>query len=179
MLEIDSPGGDPTAGEEIAAAIHAAQKPTFALIRGQGVSAAYWAATGATKIYAHQSSEVGSIGVTASYVDNVEQNKMDGLNYNELSTGRFKDLGDPNKPLSKEDRELIAKDLESLKNIFIDGVAKYRKIPREDILALADGSTLLGLAAKEKKLIDEVGTFNDVKTRIEQEIGEPMVACWQ
>lgn len=178
LLSIDSPGGDPTAGEEIAAALRSSSKPTYVLISGFGASAAYWAATGASTIFAHQTSEIGSIGVTASYVDNVERNKIEGLTYNELSTGRFKDTGDPNRPLTQEDKELIAKDLEALNNIFIESIAKYRNIPREEVAALADGSTLLGAAAKEKKLIDEVGTYGDLKNRIEREIGEPMVTCW-
>lgn len=178
LLSIDSPGGDPTAGEEIAAALRSSSKPTYVLISGFGASAAYWAATGAPTIFAHQTSEIGSIGVTASYVDNVERNKIEGLTYNELSTGRFKDTGDPNRPLTQEDKELIAKDLEALNNIFIESIAKYRNIPREEVAALADGSTLLGAAAKEKKLIDEVGTYGDLKNRIEREIGEPMVTCW-
>ncbi len=56
LLRIDSPGGDPVAGEDIAAALKHASKPTVALIADQGDSAAYWAATGAQVIFASANS---------------------------------------------------------------------------------------------------------------------------
>ncbi len=45
-----------------------AKKPTAVLIRGAGVSAGYWAAIGADVIYASKNSDIGSIGVTMSYL---------------------------------------------------------------------------------------------------------------
>lgn len=87
IVEIDSYGGSGVAGEEIANALKSAKKPTVALIRGAGDSAAYWAAIGASRIFASKNSDVGSIGVTMSYLDAVEQNKKDGYTYNSLSVG--------------------------------------------------------------------------------------------
>ncbi|MFA7170209.1 MAG: S49 family peptidase, partial [Candidatus Paceibacterota bacterium] len=87
LLTIDSYGGDVVAGEEIANALKRTQKPTVAVIRGAGASAAYWAATGADRIFASASSDVGGIGVTMSYLDNVKRNEADGFTYNGLSAG--------------------------------------------------------------------------------------------
>ncbi len=97
ILEVDSLGGYPVAGEEISNALIRAKIPTVTLIRGYGVSAAYWASTGADVIFASALSDIGSIGVTASYLDNVRQNQIDGLNYNELNTGKYKDTLSPDK----------------------------------------------------------------------------------
>src|SRR3989338_10419298 len=69
MLSIDSSGGDGVAGEEIATALESFDKPSVAVIRSIGASAAYWASTGADKIYASKISDVGGIGVTASYLN--------------------------------------------------------------------------------------------------------------
>lgn len=63
ILDIDSPGGYPVAGEEVASTLSRLVKPNVAVIRSMGASAAYWAATGADQIYASKSSDVGSIGV--------------------------------------------------------------------------------------------------------------------
>ncbi len=178
VLEIDSPGGDPTAGEEIAAAVAASEKPVYALARGYATSAAYWAGLTSKAFYAHSTSLVGSIGITASYVDAAEKNKRDGLTYNQLSTGKFKDLFDPNKPLTKDERTHIETELNKFKELFVDQVATLRKLPREEVVALADGSALLGGDAKTKKLIDEVGTMTDVKKRIEADTGTPALLCW-
>jgi len=41
ILEVDSYGGKPIAGEEIANALKRAKKPTVGLIRSAGLSAAY------------------------------------------------------------------------------------------------------------------------------------------
>lgn len=52
LVSIDSGGGSGVAGEEIANALKRVSKPNIAVIRSIGASAAYWAATGADKIYA-------------------------------------------------------------------------------------------------------------------------------
>jgi len=41
VLEVDSYGGEPVAGEEVANALKLAKKPTVGFIRQSGVSAAY------------------------------------------------------------------------------------------------------------------------------------------
>src|SRR3989344_1076548 len=103
LVEIDSPGGTPVAGEEIANALKSSSKPTVVFIRQTGLSAAYWAATGAGRIFASKNSDVGSIGVTTSYLDNVNKNQKEGLNFVQLSTGKYKDTGNPDKLLSQEE----------------------------------------------------------------------------
>src|SRR3989344_2153821 len=52
MLLIDSHGGDGVAGEEIASSLKNFDKPSVAVIRSIGASSAYWASSGANKIYA-------------------------------------------------------------------------------------------------------------------------------
>src|SRR3989344_1430177 len=57
MMEVDSSGGYPVAGEEIADALKQSTKPTGVVIRQSGLSAAYWASTGATQIFASRNSD--------------------------------------------------------------------------------------------------------------------------
>src|SRR3989338_1198994 len=57
ILEIDSYGGSAVAAEEISQALKNAKKPTVAYIRNGGVSAGYWSATGANKIFASKNSD--------------------------------------------------------------------------------------------------------------------------
>ncbi|MFA6408425.1 MAG: S49 family peptidase, partial [Candidatus Paceibacterota bacterium] len=70
LVRIDSSGGSPVAAEVIANGLRHASLPLTALIREVGVSAAYLAATGAKTIIASPFSDIGSIGVTMSYIDN-------------------------------------------------------------------------------------------------------------
>src|SRR3989344_8571755 len=178
LLEIDSPGGTPVAGEEIANALKSSSKPTVAFIRQTGLSAAYWAATGAGRIFASKNSDVGSIGVTTSYLDNVSKNQKEGLSFIQLSVGKYKDTGNPDKPLSQEEINLFMRDLNIVHQNFIEAVSKNRNLPIEEVRKIADGSSVLGQRAKELGLIDEIGSLPEVEKYLSLKIGEKADICW-
>lgn len=179
LVEVDSSGGLPVAGEEIAHALKTAKKPSVVVIRQNGLSSAYWAASGAGHIFASRNSDIGSIGVTASYLDNVDKNLKNGSKYIQLSVGKYKDTGNPDKPLTDDEKALIMRDIKIVHQNFIDDVAKYRNIPVNDVQKIADGSSVLGDKAVELKLIDEIGGLSDAKNYIENLIKEKPEICWQ
>jgi len=178
LLEIDSYGGSPVAAEEVMKAMKGATKPTVALVRTAAVSAAYWSATGANIIFASAISDVGGIGVTNSYLDNSKKNIQDGLTFNSLSTGIFKDTGNLNKPLTEAERKLIMRDSYIILDKFINSVAANRKIEVNKVKILADGSTLLGEAALKNGLIDRIGGLQEIKNYLKEKTGEDMDVCW-
>ncbi|MDO8469914.1 MAG: S49 family peptidase [bacterium] len=178
LLEVESYGGYPVAGEEIAVALRSASKPTIAFIRQTGASGAYLAATGAKIIFASKYSDVGGIGITMSYVDNTLKNQKEGLTYNVLSTGRFKDTGSPNKPLTAEERALLMRDLEIAHRDFVEDVAANRGLEISAVEKLADGSTMPGEMVLEKGLIDRIGGMPEVEAYLAEKIGEKVVVCW-
>jgi protease-4 len=106
---------------------------------------------------------VGSIGVNASYVENSKQNEEDGLTYVQLIAGKYKDSGDPNKPLSDDEREIIQRDLDEVHKYFIEMVSEYRGLSVEKVTELADGGTVSGVRAKEVGLVDAVGGRGEAK----------------
>ena len=171
ILEIDSGGGSPVGGEEIAEALKKTTKPTVALIRDRGTSAAYMAATGAKYIVAYDNSDVGSIGVTMSYVDNYDKNKQDGLYFNQLSMGEYKDAGNPDKYLTKDEAKLFNRDIKIMYENFINTVAENRNLDADKVAELADGSSMLGQMAMDNGLIDQVGGVNEVEKYLEPRIG--------
>lgn len=178
LIEIDSTGGYPVAAEEIAEAIKRTNKPTVAVIRESGNSAAYWVASAADIIFASKSSDLGSIGVSGSYLDYSEQNTREGIKYIDLSSGKFKNVGDPDRPLSEEERELLLRDTKILHENFIAAVAENRQMDIEAVRQLADGSTMLGQMALEKGLIDRIGLFHDAVDYLEDLLGEEVDLCW-
>jgi len=178
ILEVDSYGGYPVAAEEVANALKESTKPTVALIREGGASAAYWAATGADIIFASKNSDVGSIAVTASYLDYTKQNQQEGITYVPLSSGKFKDSGDPDKTLSWEERNLFMRDVNILHQNFINIVAENRNLEISEVEKLADGSTMLGGMALENGLIDQIGGMSEVKEYLKEKIGEDVEVCW-
>lgn len=178
ILEIDSYGGNPVAAEEIASALKTASKPTIALVRTAAVSAAYWSATGADSIFASAISDIGGIGVSSSYLDNSMKNSKEGLTFNSLSSGKFKDYMNPDKPLTEAERQLIMRDVYIINDNFIKAVASNRKLDSDGVRALADGSTVLGETALKNGLIDKIGGITEVKEYLKEKIGEDIEICW-
>ncbi|MDO8496238.1 MAG: S49 family peptidase [bacterium] len=178
LIEVDSYGGSPVAGEEVANALKASTKPTVGLIRQAGTSAAYLAISSAGHIFASKNSDVGGIGVTSSYLSNVGKNQKEGYGFIQLSAGKYKDMGNPDKPLTDEERALIIRDLNIIHQNFINDVSVNRNLPIENIKRIADGSSVLGEKAKELGLIDEIGGIIEVEKYLSEKIGEEVEICW-
>ncbi|MDP2812380.1 MAG: signal peptide peptidase SppA [bacterium] len=180
ILEVDSYGGSGVAGEEIATALKTAKKPTVVVIRDVAASAAYWASTGADYIVASAVSDIGGIGVTLSYLDYSQKNQKDGITYIELNSAKYKDAGDPNRPLTTEEKDYFQRDLDIMHNYFVKAVAENRKLDIEKVKQLADGSTMLGQMALNNGLIDKIGGQAEaIQYFIDKGvITEPQEVCW-
>lgn len=178
MIEVDSYGGSAVAAEEVANALKRAKKPTVVFVRNAATSAAYWAASGADIIFASALSDIGSLGITMSYLDNTQKNNKEGLTYNSLSTGKFKDYGNPDKPLTDEEKRLLMRDLEIMHNLFIKAVSENRNLPIDKVKLLADGSSMPGEMALENGLIDRIGDYYDAQAYLNESIGEKAEICW-
>jgi signal peptide peptidase SppA len=178
LIEVDSYGGSPVAGEEIANEIKNITKPVIVYIRDGAVSAAYLAISSADKIFASKSSDIGGIGVTMSYLENFDKNQSEGIKYIQLSTGKFKDSGDPNKQITQEEINLFMRDLNIIHEDFIKYVSENRSIPIEGVRSVADGSTVLGNQAIEIGLIDQIGDYYSATEYISELIDEDVYDCW-
>ena len=157
LVRIDSLGGGPVAAELIADALKRSSKPTVAVIREYGDSGGYLIATGANTIIASPFSDVGSIGITMSYLENTGQNANNGLRFVQLSSGKFKDIGNPDKPLTEDERLLFERDLKIFHDVFVQKVATNRDLSLATVAKLADGSSMPGALALQNKLIDMLG----------------------
>ena len=112
-----------------------------------------------------------------SYLDYSNQNKKEGITYNNLSTGKFKDAGDPEKILTLEERKYFERDLNILLNNFISDVAKNRNLNIAKVKSLADGSSILGEQALKDGLIDKIGGLHDVTNYLKAKIGTDVNLC--
>lgn len=178
MVLIDSGGGGGVAGEEIARTLKGLSKPNIAVIRSIGASAAYLAATGADKIYASKISDVGGIGVTQSYLDQTAKDTKDGYKYIELTSAKYKDLGDSSRPITSEEKDIVFADLKKVHNIFVEEVAQNRNLKIADVNEIANGLTFVGTDALKYGLIDEIGDIVSATKYIENQIGEKAEICW-
>lgn len=160
LLDIDSPGGTPASADEILSKLETTTKPTVAVVRDLGTSAAYWVAVGTDHIVASPVSEVGSIGVTMSYLESASSTEKDGSRWIDLSSGLFKDAGNPERTLAEDEEQYFQSQVDTVHRYMLDRIASARpQISREELEALADGRAYLGAEALPLKLIDELGSF--------------------
>jgi len=157
LVEINSPGGTPVASHRIAERLHSSSLPVVGLIGDIGASGGYMVVAATDFVIASPMSDVGSIGVNMSYVEQSEKNEEEGLTYVQLMTGKFKDIGSPERPITDEERELLQSDLDIIHNEFIDIVTEYRELPRAEVVAAADGASMPGARALDANLIDALG----------------------
>lgn len=163
LVPIDSGGGDPAASEIMMNALKRSGLPSVALIRSIGASGAYMAALGASRIIVSPFSDVGSIGVTYSYLSQYEKNKSEGVTYVQLSSGQFKDTGSPDKPLTDAEKALYRRDIRIYKDLFVNIVAENRHLSTSTAENLADGETWPGELALQNGLVDQIGDDETAK----------------
>jgi len=172
VLDVDSPGGTPVAGDELMQAIASMDKPTVAVVRDLGTSAAYWAIAGADRIIASPVSEVGSIGVTMSYLEEAGAKEKEGSRWVGISSGTFKDAGNPDRPLAKEEQAYFQDQVDTVHEYMVHRIVGVRgDLNEEDLTDLADGRAFLGSEALGRKLVDALGGFTDALAYIEDSLG--------
>jgi len=160
LLRIDSPGGVASAGQEIAQAVRDAKKPVVASIADTGASAAYMIASQADIISA-PGSLVGSIGVIMEIPNYEGLYEKLGIKVVTLTSGKFKDIGNPARPMTAEEKAVLMKQIRIIYDQFVDDVAEGRDMPEAQVRKLATGLFWTGTEAEEMGLIDEVGNYDD------------------
>jgi protease-4 len=164
LIEVNSSGGTPVASERIADRLRNSSLPVVGLVGDIAASGGYMVAAASDYLIASPMSDIGSIGVTMSYIEESKKNEEEGLTYVQLTTGEYKDIGTPNRPITDEERELLQADLKIVHNEFVNIVAKYRDMEISEVEALADGSSMPGLRAIDTGLIDSLGSRAEAKS---------------
>lgn len=170
VVEINSPGGSPVASKEIADAIKRSNKTTVAVIREAGASGGYWVASAADHVIANEMSITGSIGVIGSYVEFAGLLNRYNMTYQKLTSGKYKDIGDPFTPLGAEERGILLSKISKLHDIFIKEVAKNRNMPEDRVRQIATGEFYLGVEALDLGLVDELGDQDTAKAWLQKRL---------
>jgi protease-4 len=157
IFEINSPGGTPFAAKEVATRIKEMEKPTVAWVREYATSGAYWIASACNEIVADELSTLGSIGVLSIRPDIGELLKKFGIDVETLKTGIYKGLGLPYEKPTDEERELLTKELDEIKDTFLTAIAENRNLNDEIVKELATAKVYLGREAREMGLVDHLG----------------------
>jgi signal peptide peptidase SppA len=141
FLHIESPGGTARGTYELAADVAAAakKKPLYAFIEDLGASAAYWAASAATKVYANAPALVGSIGTYAVVFDESAMAEKMGVKVHVIRAGEFKGLGESGTKITAEQLAEMQRTIDSTNAFFLQGVADGRRLPLARVKELGDG----------------------------------------
>jgi len=165
LLDIDSPGGGVAVSQEIYAEIKRLRekkdKIVVAYLSSTGASGAFYISCAANKIVANPGTIVGSIGVIAewtNYADLLQWAKLKDIVF---KTGEFKDTGSPSRPITENERKYFQGLIDDMYVQFVEAVSSGRKLDLQEVRSIADGRVFTGRDAKERKLIDETGNFQD------------------
>ena len=164
VIRINSPGGSVATSQEIyrASKKAAEKKPVIASMETVAASGGYYAALGATKIFANPGTITGSIGVRLEHVMLKDLLEWAKIHYETLKSGKFKDIGSFDHKLTAEERKLLQTLLDDIHTQFKEAVMRERKLSKEDVDKIADGRVFTGREAYEAKLVDELGGFVEV-----------------
>ncbi len=153
VLEVDSPGGEVTASDQIYHALvnARAKKPVVVYMESLAASGGYYVSCGGKFLMANDTTITGSIGVIIQTL-NYEQlfNKI-GLAAVVFKSGKFKDMLNGARPITPEERELVQSFIMKTYEKFLGIVAKERNLSADTLRnTIADGRILSGKDASQK-----------------------------
>jgi protease-4 len=164
VLEIDSPGGEVTASDQIYNAVvkTRARKPVVIYMDTLAASGGYYISCGGKYLMANETTITGSIGVIIQTLNYEKLFDKIGLASVVFKSGKFKDMLNGARPMTPEEREYVQGFVMKTYDKFLGVVAKERNLPADSLRnGIADGRILSGKDALEHKLIDGVGQLED------------------
>ncbi|MFZ0932531.1 MAG: signal peptide peptidase SppA [Syntrophobacteraceae bacterium] len=180
VLRIDSPGGSVGPSQEIYREIRrtAQSKPVVASMGSVAASGGYYIASAASYIVANPGTITGSIGVIIHLPNLRELFGKIGYQMTTIKSGQFKDIGNPAREITPEEKELLQATIDETYHQFVRDVALARNLPEEHVRQVADGRIIMGEKALELKLVDQLGNFEDAVAKageMAKIVGEPEV----
>jgi protease-4 len=161
ILQINSPGGGVYESDEVYHRIMELKaqykKPLVVYMSQEAASGAYYISMAADKIYANHNTLTGSIGVIISTYNYSELANKIGVQDVTFKSGSNKDLLNPMRPITNNERAIMQELVNESYNSFVDVVARGRQMDRQRVLEIADGRIYSGMQAKTLGLVDELG----------------------
>ncbi|MDF2368539.1 signal peptide peptidase SppA [Sneathiella sp.] len=171
IVYINSPGGSTYGSERLYKALRrvAETKPVTTVIGTVGASGGYMTALAGDRIFAGESSIVGSIGVIVQLTEISELMKKVGVTATAITSGALKGEPSPFKPISEAGRENLQDMVTATYDWFVSMVTQRRPLDEEEVRRLADGRVVIGLVAVRNGLIDEIGGITEAQSWLESE----------
>ncbi|RKQ70874.1 protease-4 [Litorimonas taeanensis] len=163
VFRVSSPGGSPSASDQILAAAERAQeagKPVIISMGKYAASGGYYVSATADKIVAMPTSITGSIGVYGGKIAFEDTFAKVGYNIEAITIGGdYAGALSADTPFTESQREGFRGQLTDIYEDFINRVSTGRDLPIETVKDIAKGRVWTGEQAKERGLVDELGGF--------------------
>jgi protease IV len=174
ILRIDSPGGGVASSQEIyeeVRRVRSGGKLVVASLGSVAASGGYYVACVADRIFANAGTVTGSIGVIVQLANAEELLRKVGVASTVITSGPFKDSGNPTRTLRPEERQVFQALVDDVYQQFVEAVAQGRNLPLDEVRQAADGRIYTGRQAKDLHLVDELGSLQDAITYVASTIG--------
>ena len=166
VFRVDSPGGSPTASDQIWRAVHRVQtehkKPVIVSMGSVAASGGYYVSTGADWIVANRTTITGSIGIFGGKFAISEGLARIGVNAESISVGgSFTGAYTSTERFSDEQRVLLREGLTRGYERFLKLVSEGRGLTRDEVHERARGRVWSGEDALQQGLVDQLGGLTD------------------
>jgi protease-4 len=164
VLRIDSPGGSAFASELIRRELEltrAAGKPVVVSMGSVAASGGYWISMAADEVIADPHTVTGSIGVFALLPTAEKVVDKMGIHTAGVTTTWLADAYNPLRSLDPRFAQLMQGMVNHIYSEFTTKAAAARKTTVAKIDEVGQGRVWTGVQAKERNLVDSLGTFSD------------------
>ena len=162
IFRVNSPGGSALASDQILDAVKKAQKAGKKVVVSMGdvaASGGYYVSLSADKIFAHETTITGSIGVLSGKIVTSGSWALLGINMRPIGVGTNALFDSAAQPFTPDQWAIFNRGLDQIYEDFTAKVAAGRKLPVEKIREIAKGRVWSGADAKARGLVDEFGGF--------------------
>ncbi|KAK9866500.1 hypothetical protein WJX84_005692 [Apatococcus fuscideae] len=164
VLRIDSPVIPPKASDAICREVKRLResgKPVIVSMGNIAASGGYYIAAPATKILAEPGTITGSIGVVFGKLNVGGLLRDYGIQPEVIAEGQNANSVSPFSSFSKEQVRHLDGIVDWVYDGFLDIVSTHRKLPREEVLKVAQGRIWTGADALGKGLVDQLGGLDE------------------
>ena len=166
LFEVESPGGEVTAADEIHRELtlfkeSRADRKIVVLVHDLAASGGYYVSVPADRIVAQPTALIGSIGVILQTLNVQGLSEKIGVTDTTIKSGKNKDLLNPFRPVDPEQIALLQEAIDAMHARFVDLVAQGRGLKAGAVRPLADGRIFTADEALQHKLIDAIGYWDE------------------
>jgi len=164
VLRVDSPGGSAFASELIRRELEltrAAGKPVVVSMGNVAASGGYWISMSSDEVIADPATITGSIGVFAILPTAEKGIDKLGIHTAGATTTWLADAYNPLRPLDPRFGQVVQGAINHIYAEFTTRAAQARKSTPEKIDTVAQGRVWTGVQAKDRGLVDTLGSYGD------------------